>query len=251
MLAGKIGPLLGPRTHDGGAATTDAACVALRMHGWERFSSASGILFVVLLYTGAILADTTVLKEMPEPSRDASGTQLANYFAASRFALLVGGYIGSMAAVCLVFFVASLWRLLRAAEGSPGVISGIAFGAGIVTAGLLLAGGGPGAAALQPARPIDPVEALTLRHISFGLLQRSWFTSGALLGASALVGLRTGALPRWLAWLGAVTASALFAVPLVLAAAPIWGGWVFVQALFLLWIAVASVVLVRRPSATR
>jgi hypothetical protein len=56
-------------------------------------------------------------------------------------------------------------------------------------------------------------------------------------------------LPGWLAWVGVLAASALFAAPVVLAAAPTWGGWVFVQALFLLWIAATSVVLIRRPSA--
>jgi len=216
---------------------------------WERLSALGGILFVVLMYTGVILADTTILKEMPEPSRHASGTQLASYAANSRFALLLGGYVGSMGAVCLLFFIASLWRILRAAEGPPGVLSGVVLGAGLLTAGLLLAGGGPGTAALQAAESIDPVEALTLRHISFGLLQRSWFSGGALLGASALVALRTGALPGWLAWVGVIAASALFAAPVVLAAAPTWDGWVFVQALFLLWIAATSVVLIRRPSA--
>jgi len=223
--------------------------VGLAAQRWERLSALGGILFVVLMYTGVILADTTILKEMPEPSRHASGTQLASYAANSRFALLLGGYVGSMGAVCLLFFIASLWRVLRAAEGPPGVLSGVALGAGLVTASLLLTGGGPGTAALQAAEPIDPVEGLTLRHISFGLLQRSWFPGGALLGASALRARRRGALPAWPAPVGVLAAGASRARRVVLAAAPAWGGWVFRQPLFCLWLAATSVVLIRRPSA--
>jgi hypothetical protein len=102
----------------------------------------------------------------------------------------------------------------------------------------------------QAAQGTDPVEALTLRHVSFGLLQRSWYPAAALLGASAAVALRTGALPRWLAWAGVLGAAGLLATPVVLVAVPTWGGWVFVHGLFGLWVAATGVVLARRPPAT-
>jgi hypothetical protein len=65
----------------------------------------------------------------------------------------------------------------------------------------------------------------------------------ALVAATAaVVALRTGVLPRWLGWLSAVTAAAVFANGMVVTG-EVGPGFL----LFLLWTAITGVVLAGRP----
>jgi hypothetical protein len=69
---------------------------------------------------------------------------------------------------------------------------------------------------------------------------------GVMLGAVAIVTLKTGALPRWLGWLAAVASPLLLVNGMFLDAE---FGPAFL--LFMLWTLLASVVLTVRPSGVQ
>ncbi len=58
-----------------------------------RLAGVSGILFVVLIYSGVILGDTGILGGEPEPPPDAGGEEFVAYFTSSHSALLLKSYL--------------------------------------------------------------------------------------------------------------------------------------------------------------
>ena len=75
-----------------------------------------------------------------------------------------------------------------------------------------------------------------------GFFVMAWFPLGGFLLATGLAGLRTGALPRWLAWA---------TLGLGVLALVVWTGWI-AEFLIVPWIlAVTAVLRVRRPTSPR
>jgi hypothetical protein len=141
-------------------------------------------------------------------------------------------------------FLGYLWSVLREAEGPAGWLSATALGAGLVGVTMKLASIGPGWAARDFADS-------TAIHKAFDRMNEVAFIAqmlpdGVLLGAVAIVTLKTGALPRSLGWLAAVAAPLLLVNGTFLDAE---FGPAFL--LFLLWTLLASVVLTVRPSGAR
>lgn len=110
-----------------------------------------------------------------------------------------------------LWFLGSLRTFLETAEGDPGFLSRIAFGAGLVTITLATTAGLPTVALAwgDTAARAEP-----------GLLQAVWnlntlalvpigSSAGAFCLAIALIILRTRVLPAWLGWTGVLAAAVL------------------------------------------
>jgi hypothetical protein len=164
---------------------------------------------------------------------------MARYFEDNAGRVQVGAYLGALSAVFLVWFSGSVRSHLRPAEGGTGRLSAVAFGGGVAGAVVTAAAFSilSVAGARGGAGDATPQTAMVLYDLYGSLVGiAAPIALAALVGAAALVGLRTGALAGWLAWSGAVLAIGLVS--------PF--SYIFVG-ISLLWIVALSVVLsVRR-----
>jgi hypothetical protein len=139
-------------------------------------------------------------------------------------------------------FAAYLYSVLSRAEGEFGWLSATVFASGIATVVIKLTAFPVAAAAF--ARAADGFNPQVLGilwdmdNIAFLI---TWATQAFLLGAAAIVIIRAKALPAWLGWSAAVIALALLGTLPVAFFNP-----TPVHLLALLWILVASIVLILR-----
>jgi hypothetical protein len=179
--------------------------------------------------------------------------RLAASFGALYVVLLFGGSASGIdalmplelaALVLFVPFVAYLYSVLRRAEGEGGWLAPTVLGAGLLDTAIKLSSAAPALAArdLREGSQLDTL----LHDINNASFVLTMYPLALLAGASAIVILSTGVLPRWLGWSGAATAAALAANGSFLEAE-------FVPAflLFLAWTVATSLVLVRRAGAAR
>jgi hypothetical protein len=214
----------------------------------EQLGAASGIVAVIL-----ILASFVFGIDEP-PGFNDSADQVANFVADNRSELQATTALTLLAGVFVIWFLGSLSQALRRAEGSgPGRLAPIAFAGGILA--FAFAGVGTG---LQWATAyhegLDPLVIQALWDSGNILFL---FAAGAgfaiLVGASSVVALTTGALPRLLGWYGALLALYTIVVATLTpfadtgALSPSDGALGFIAFFgFLVWILVTSIVLVRR-----
>ena len=138
------------------------------------------------------------------------------------------------------WFLASLWRAIRAAEGEDGLCAPVALIGGVALLGpLTIQTAGWGAAALQAGPGRDPAVAAALFDLgSTGFLIFP-FPAALLVLARSLANRSGPLLPVWLGRAGLVVAA------LMVLLAPL-GPFMFV--VFALWLIAVSIVLFRRKS---
>jgi DNA-binding CsgD family transcriptional regulator len=202
----------------------------------ERWAPLGGIVFVVLMLVGA-----SFVTDVPEA--DASASEITAYLADSdnHVRNIIGAYMWVVGALAFLWFLARLRADLRRAEGGPGTVSSLAFGAGVVFAALWVASAAALAAvayALElqdaPVRDADLVRVLP-QMASLFLLLGGGFGGLLLVLATSIVSLQTGVLPRWFAWLGIVVAIVLPFDLIYLNIIPL-----------VVWVLIASIVLLTR-----
>jgi Domain of unknown function (DUF4386) len=176
----------------------------------QRWTALSGIVFVVLMLTGAFFL-------IDVPAADASTQEIAGYLADSgnHMRNIVGAYLWVLGGLAFLGFVAGLRAVLRRAEGDPGTLSSLVFGAGVVfTAVWSVSAVALAAVAysvgLADAPVSDPDLVRVLPQLgSLLLLLGGGFAGILLVLATSMLIVRTRALPRWLAWFGILVAIAL------------------------------------------
>lgn len=202
----------------------------------HRWAALGGIVFVVLMLAGASFVTDV-------PKADASAQEIAAYLADSENHTrnIIGAYIWVLGGLAFLGFVAGLRTVLRRAEGDPGTLPNVVFGAGVVFTAVWSAS----AAALatvayavefSDAPVSDPDIVRVLPQLgSLLLLLGGGFAGILLLVATSTLILRTGVLPRWLAWFGIIVAIALVFDVTYMNIVPL-----------LAWVVGASIVLLRR-----
>jgi hypothetical protein len=101
---------------------------------WERLAGAGGILLTLLAIFGHdILAGEADTLPMRAPPAEIAAKLASRPLTAQVWA---GWYVELLGFLAFVFFLASLWSLLKRAEGEPATLSGIAFGGGLLAVGL-------------------------------------------------------------------------------------------------------------------
>jgi hypothetical protein len=202
----------------------------------ERWAPLSGIIFVILMVVG-----TMFVADVPDP--DAPQQQLATYLADSdnHMRNIMGAYIWVVGALAFLWFVTRLRTVLRGAEGGTATLSNLVFGAGVAFAAVWMVSAAAFAAVayaveLRGATVSDPDFVKVLPQMAWMILLLGDGFAGLLLVlTTSILSLRTGVLPRWLAWLGIVVAIALLFDVIYISIGP-----------FLLWVLVASIVLLLR-----
>jgi hypothetical protein len=212
----------------------------MSQQGFQRWSPLAGPAFVVTMIIGFVIAGSS-----PDP--DASDHKIASYLAksSSYHRNLVSFFLVLVAGLALVVFYTGLRERLAAADGGHGALSTLAFGAGVLSAGLqmlaLFAFVSPVIAAHDAASGKGVLDPSVYRlGQDFGY--QAWVGSvviGALIvWATAAVALRTGILPRWFArvsiLVGVINLFAILFIPIQI---------------FGVWILVTGVLLFRAPAA--
>jgi hypothetical protein len=211
---------------------------------FARYGAATGILFVVLIVIAFLV-------QPKPPASDATAAEVLGYVRDHNNALHVVQLIIGAANFFFIWFIGALRSSLTLAEGPTGRLATIAYGAGLVAvAALIVAFGLSAAAALHPAEN-GPGVTHALVDASAMVLAVSAPAAAVFLYANSLSIIRFGPLPAWLGWLGLVVAffnalgiSAIFTDHGVFAADGALGFFAgFV--LFLVWILLTSIMLVR------
>lgn len=154
------------------------------------------------------------------------------------------GVAGVAAITLAIPFIAYLSSRLRTAEAGDGWLSTVALTTGVAGIVLKLASVGP-ELAIHRAHLADGSTAYkALDEISGGLTILCLYPLAIFCATTALVALRTHALPRWLGAGAGLTAAALVVNGVFLRASFVPG-----FLLFIVWTLLASIQLLRRPAA--
>lgn len=215
--------------------------VPLTVIGRERLAAATGIVFVAFFVAGGFLvggAGGDTSDSAAEVSRRLLDRDAQVY---------AGATLLGLAAAALLWFAGSLRVALRRAEGDPGRLSAVAFGAAAVLAALVLIGAVlSGASVFELADYQGDAEAARALYGVSGAVTffGAALSLGVLLVSASLVSLRTRAFPRWLMSPGIVIGALLTL------------GWFFWPVTFLgnmlagVWIIVTSIILMARAGRT-
>jgi hypothetical protein len=210
---------------------------------WERLGAATGIVFVFLSVIALFIG-----------GQPGAAPDVVQYFVDNRGRLLVQSFLAGVASIFFLWFLGSVRSYLRAAEGGTGRLSAVAFAGGILTLGLLMLSLTVSTALADGmAELADPDTSRAFYALVVQTSDLTFFPVVVLTGASALVVLRTRALPSWLGWLGALVgvASLTGGTAFFVESGPFssaGGLETVVIAAFLLWLLLTSILLVRRVS---
>jgi hypothetical protein len=200
---------------------------------WEKWAPISGIVFVLV-----VLAVFFLIPEAPE---DADSAQLTTFYDEKGWQLtILPFFLGAIGGISLIWFAGSLRNALVQAEPRPGRLSAVAMAGGVASAILFLT-----SASIFIAAPasVEFGEGFTLNADTAELVEAAGFgtflyflVAGAvMIIAASLVALRTKLWPAWWSWVGFVFALALLLNVL----------YFFGFLLYLLWILVTSILLIR------
>lgn len=204
---------------------------------WDRWAPLTGVLAVGCSLVGVMLV-------LDEPQDKASDAKIAAYFAdhSHRVHGVVGFFVFLAGIVLLLAFLSSLRDRLLAAEGGAGRLSALAFGAGIASVPLwavsmLLANAAGFAANESTSFRLDPNTFRLLADTAYFAWVAAVVVSSAVVWATSAVALRTAVLPRWYGRIGIVAGFV-----------QLFGFFFFPFFVWWLWLAVTSILLVRRSS---
>ncbi len=212
----------------------------------QRLGAASGIIAVLLMAVLTIVG-APAFEEVFDfhSSAQQFGASIDKY----RQTLGLVNFLVGLIGLFLLGFSGSLKTLLRRAEGEPGLLSTAAYSAGALWAFVWILYAALVSSAMELSGFYqNPEGAKIIFPVAFHMLFSPviLLLPATLLGATALVILRTQGLPRWLGWV-----SGLFALLNILAAGLglIFGAPAFALIiLFPLWIVATSIVLIRKSS---
>jgi hypothetical protein len=218
---------------------------------WHRIGAVSGILFFVTVLGSFFTPET--------PDADDPTAEIASSIADDRSAHLLSVYLGGLATLFFLVFVAALWSRLRQAETDRGPSILVVLG-GVATAALILVSEGVFLALIEAAdegREPEAVRALfELDEVIF--IGIGW-SSAVFYAGAALSSLSTRSLPRALGWIAAALVAVFVVAFLGIFSESDEGGvlgGIFFGGILVnfLWILATSIVMLRakpRPAGER
>ena len=201
---------------------------------WERWGPLTGVLAVVCWIVVMILVFNT-------PGTDDSDAKITSYYASNSHQTrdLCAFFIFVAGVLFLLGFLAALRSRLAEAEGAPGRITALAFGAGVASAALWIV-----AVSMFTSQSfalddtdkfvLDPNTYRIINDMGYSIWIGAVIVSAVLVWATSAIALRSGVLPKWFAWLGVLVGIlqlfAIFWIPVF-----IFWGWVLITSLLLLF----------------
>ncbi|HEU0304124.1 MAG TPA: hypothetical protein VFR32_06045 [Gaiellaceae bacterium] len=202
---------------------------------WARWAPLSGIAFATLWVAGFVLAIAS------GGDGESAAEILADYAdAANRDRSVLAFLLTLLGLLFFVWFLALLRGRLAAAEGRAGTYTAVAFGAGLVASVIWVV-----AAVFQMAVDytinetkefvLDPNTERLVSETAYLLFVVGTPVAGLVVLATSLLGLRAGAVPRWLAWLGLPLAALMILAFLAVIPLLLFLAWVVAVSLVLFW----------------
>lgn len=171
----------------------------------ERLAPLSGVVSVALVIIGAIVISN--YDYLPPAEK------VANFLIGNSSRISAGAYIGSISAFFLIWFSGSLRSALMEREGGTNRLSTVAFGGGVAAAAVMGTSFSAILSAAQRAAAeggISPIGAVTMFDFWGQEIGEMFAVSLAvLIGAAAVVSLRSGLFPAWFGWVSALVAFGL------------------------------------------
>ena len=212
-----------------------------------RWIACAAFAYVAAWLVGLAIGTATA---SPAPT-DAIQT-VGAYFRAHREAAMIQAYcLDGLAGACLIVLAAALRGASQRFEGASATLSSIVFGAGVAAGTIsLLQGLFTQVLADHVAAMGDPATTQALFDLNGEGDTYKLLALGVFIGATALLTLRTRALPRWLGWLGAVLAPLLVVAgwTFALSASAQLAAYTMLLPVLLGWVAAIGVVSLRRAA---
>ena len=197
------------------------------MASWARWWPLTGLAFVGLWIGTLAATDGGV-------DNNDSDAKILAYYAKSgnRDRQIIAFFLILAATLFFIWFLAKLRERLVRAEGGAGTLAALAYGGGIAAAALwVVADAFFASAALARVDTskfqLDPNTYRILSDTGYGIWFSGTTVAALTVVATAVVSLRSGLLPRWIAWLSFPVALtmlvAFFFIPFL-----IMLGWVIV-----------------------
>jgi hypothetical protein len=197
---------------------------------WERWGAATGYLVFVLGIAGAAF-------ERGAPPANAPVEETLAFFAIYRTELLTQSLLFVFSAGLYLWFFGSLRSFLFRAEAKTGTLSLIAFGTGIIWAGLqMVFQSFQVALAMGSGGEIEPSLAALISDLTYALSVIAYVPMSVMLAAVAVLVFQTKAFPAWLGWLSAIAAviNLLLSLGIVADSGPFVPGGILTYVIYLL-----------------
>jgi hypothetical protein len=216
----------------------------------RQIGAAGGILFVMM----QAVAQIALQVGASEPPFNAPTEPIVSFFAGKNTLLTeLSAFLSGLSLIAFIWFLGTLWAVLREAEGEPAWLSLVTVISGVMAAAVVFAPGGWHLAFFRINEGLDPQIARLLFDSGNLGFANMWLFLASMLLAYAAVTIQTKVLPLWTGWAGIFTALSL------LVARAFWAtsGTVFIAyMLFGLWLIAVSVILLRQtkrsnPSSVR
>lgn len=191
----------------------------------ERHLALTGVLFVVLVIVGLIVAGEP-------PDADEEAREIVDFYADNEDSVAVGAVLLGFGAIAFVFFGGYVRKVLRVAEGRGGVLSAVAFAGVILVAAGVTFDGTLSFALSAAADDLDPRAVQALQALWDNDFLPMLAGIVIFLLATGISIARHGALPRWLGW-AAIAIAVLGLTPIGFVAFPLGGLWVIAVSLLL------------------
>jgi hypothetical protein len=218
----------------------------------HRAWAASGLLCVAFFLGGLVSADLLCEGGVSHryPRTTDSLDAIVRYVRLNSVNVRILSLMQALTGLTLVAFAVVLVGALRPGreEERPDLAT-LALGGAVVAATILLVSASVGWVLVSPARTSEPAVLLTLLALREVINGVAYLMAMSLfVGWSSTAGLRTGLLPRWLAYAGiAVALACLWAgAGYLTEAGPAQYTILFGQALWMPWIVATSIVLMKR-----
>lgn len=179
--------------------------MADRLSAWERWGPLAGVTAVVLMVVGVMSGAFG-----GPPPDEGTGQEWLSYFRENERQIYLSTLVFFIGIVLFVWFLTHLRVSLLAFEGESGHWTAAAFVSGMATAVMLVAITTPGFAGAFSNNALEPAAAQALGVAALVFFVGAQIFAAILLAATALVILRSRALPAWLAWASLVVAVLLF-----------------------------------------
>ncbi len=206
---------------------------------WERWGPLAGVL-AVACWVVAFLVSTD------SPDSSDSDQEIAAFWTSHSHQVhdIVAFFLFLAGLLLFLGFLAALRSRLVDAEGGPGRLTALGYGAGVASGVLLMVAvagwTSPAFTANDTSKfSLEPNTYRLLNDLAYGVWVIAVVVAALLVWATSAIALRSGLLPKWFAWLGVLAGIlqllAIFFIPFFI---------------FLGWIVIVSLLLVFR-SATR
>ena len=187
----------------------------------------TGVAFILI-----VVASFIIVGDEPPEAKD-GGQEIIDFYTDKKDEVMIGGALGALAAVLLVFFFAHVSRLVSAAAQERIMLPTVALvGAGIFATGIGIDMTLQFALA-EAGDDIDPAAAQAIQAIWDNDFLPMIVGLSLMMLSTGIGALKTGILPKWLGWVAVAAGVLVFAGPVGFFAVPVSALWILVVSVLL------------------